>query len=146
MHRKAIFSEIQFHFQHKRLYLKNRTKLKRFLLDLFRKERVEIGSLSYVFCSDDYLLKINQTFLHHNFYTDILTFNLSRPKGPIEGEIYISIDRVKENSQHLKQAYYNELHRVIFHGALHLCGYKDKSPKEISSMRKKEDDLLKQYL
>jgi probable rRNA maturation factor len=142
MPNKASVSNIRFYFQADRFYLHNRTLLKQFLLQLFRKERVRVSSLNYIFCSDEYLLSINKAYLQHDFYTDIVTFNLSKPKEPIIGEIYISIDRVKENALQFKQAYYKELHRVVFHGALHLCGYKDKSESEISVMRKKEDAYI----
>jgi len=102
-------------------------------------------SLTYIFCSDDYLLNINRQFLQHNYYTDIISFNLGQRNGPVEGEIYISLDRVKDNARQLHQTYQQELHRVIFHGALHLCGYKDKSVKDIALMRKMEDHYLQRY-
>ena len=104
-----------------------------------------IESLIYVFCSDKYLLKINQTFLNHNYYTDILTFDLSKTSKIIEGEIYISVDRVKENSKELKININLEFLRVIFHGVLHLCGYTDKTKLQKQKMRKKEDEYLLYY-
>lgn len=91
------------------------------------------------------LLEINKQYLKHDFYTDIITFELSPKNHPIEGEIYVSIDRVKDNALSLGEAQYAELHRVIFHGALHLCGYKDKDKKEIQEMRKGEAKYLTQY-
>jgi probable rRNA maturation factor len=142
---KDILSAIQFHYLHASPGLRNRQQLKAFLLSIFRKEKKQVSNLSYIFCSDKYLLGINQQFLQHNDYTDIITFNLATGNGPVEGEIYISIDRVRENAETLEQYVYMELHRVIIHGSLHLCGYKDKSPKDISIMRSKEDFYLKQY-
>ena len=100
--------------------------------------------LHYIFCPDDYLLNINQQFLHHNYYTDIISFDLSGNKG-LSGEIYISIDRLIENAEKYKTPYSNELYRLVFHGALDLCGYKDKTIREKKLMRDKEDFYLMLY-
>ena len=100
-----------------------------------------IGDVSIVFCSDSYLLTINQDHLQHDYYTDIITFDYC--EGPIvNGELYISIDRVKDNAKTHKQLFYNELHRVIVHGVLHLVGHKDKTPADQSTMRQLEDRWL----
>ncbi len=128
-----------------KVHLKERTRLKVFLKDLFKKEGQGLNSLHYVFCSDEYLLNLNQEFLQHDTYTDIVTFELSDDPEVTEGEIYISIDRVKENARQFQVTEEYELHRVIFHGALHLCGYKDKSKKEELLMRKKEEENLNSY-
>ncbi len=126
--------------------LKERNKLKEFLRQLFKKEGKTLAQLDYIFCDDEYLLKINQDFLHHDTYTDIITFDLSEKKmDPITGEIYISVDRVKENAGQFKIPVSIEMTRVIFHGALHLCGYKDKTTREQSLMRSKEDYYLKLF-
>ena len=101
--------------------------------------------MSYIFCSDDYLLGINQQFLKHNYYTDIISFNLAPVGAPVEGEIYISLDRVKENASGLDESYTTELHRVIFHGVLHFCGYKDKLADDVRLMRKKEEQYIRAY-
>ncbi|MGN6435107.1 MAG: rRNA maturation RNase YbeY [Agriterribacter sp.] len=138
-------TDIRFFFPYKSIALNNRTQLKAFLEKVFRKEKLQLKSLHYIFCSDDYLLQINKDFLNHHYYTDIITFELSSQKGLVQGEVYISIDRVKENAQELQTSFKNELHRVIFHGALHLCGYKDKLKEEIITMRKAEDRLLDLY-
>jgi len=119
--------------------------LKAFLKRLFKSEKKQLKNLNYIFCSDKELLKINQNFLNHNFYTDILTFDLSSYPGIIDGEIYISIERVRENANSLGLSIKSELHRVIFHGALHLCGYKDKKENEQNEMRNKEDFYLSEY-
>jgi len=122
--------------------LKDRTEIKKLISLVFRKEGVKLGSLNYIFCTDKRLLKINQDFLKHDYYTDIITFELS-PKGqPVEGEIYISVDRVKENAISQEASFKQELLRVILHGALHLCGYKDKTPREIKLIRQKEEFYL----
>ena len=136
---------VKFHFQHKTLSLKNRNKLKTFILSIFKKEKLALVSLNYIFCSDKYLLGINKEFLNHNYYTDIISFNLANKEAPVEGEVYISLDRVKANALELNQYYKTELHRVILHGALHLCGYNDKTSKEIDLMRKMEEYYLKAY-
>jgi probable rRNA maturation factor len=135
---------INFFFPENRISLKKRTKLKFFIEKLFKKEGFKLKSLSFVFCSDEYLLNLNQQFLKHDYYTDIITFDLSTSQKK-EGEIYISIDRIKNNAQKLNISFNNELHRVIFHGALHLCGYKDKSKKDATAMRIAEDKYLKLY-
>ena len=125
--------------------LTDRNALKEFITQLFKKEKTPLADLQYVFCSDDYLLEINRQHLKHDFYTDIITFGMS-PKGhPVEGEIYISVDRVRENAREYGSSFKREMHRVIFHGALHLCGYKDKKKDEEITMRKKEDKYLKLY-
>jgi probable rRNA maturation factor len=142
---KANISKIRFHIQHKNFSLQNRTNLKIFLSELFQKESIPLGSLSYIFCTDEFLLQLNKKYLKHNYYTDVISFDLTNKKGPLAGEIYISIDRVKDNAGLLKQTYYKELHRVIFHGALHLCGFNDKSVIEKLIMRKKEDKYISLY-
>lgn len=130
----------------KKATFKNRNKLKIFLIKLLKKEGArELLNLSYIFCSDNYLLEINREFLHHDFYTDIITFDLSSDKTTLTGEIYISIDRVKENAKGLGTSYHEELHRVIFHGALHLCGFKDKTKQQKDTMRIMEDKTLELY-
>ncbi|MGX5818183.1 rRNA maturation RNase YbeY [Chitinophaga lutea] len=125
--------------------LKDRTRLKGFLAELFKREGQGLEGLQYVFCSDEYLLEINRSFLDHDTYTDIVTFELSEDPDVTQGEIYISIDRVKENAGIFQVTQNYELHRVIFHGALHLCGYKDKTKKEEARMREKEDEYLTLY-
>lgn len=124
--------------------LKNKRRLKIQIQTLFFDEGKNLDSLIYIFCSDTKLLQLNKEYLQHDTYTDILTFDLSEGEKII-GEIYISIDRVRENSQVFEEKYERELHRVIFHGALHLCGYPDKSDNEKRRMRKKEQECLNLY-
>lgn len=126
--------------------LRSRTELKTFINKQCLKEGVQIETLQYVFCSDTFLLDINKRFLNHNFYTDIISFDLSEQKGRLIGDVYISIDRVKENAKTEGNLYTHELLRVIFHGALHFCGYKDKKPADQKTMRSMEDKWLKAYL
>jgi probable rRNA maturation factor len=132
---------IQFNFLHP-IALKDRAGLKRFLASLFKKEKKPLGELQYIFCSDDYLLQINRQYLNHNFFTDIITFDLSEKGQSINAEIYISVDRVRENAREFGCSLRQELHRVMFHGALHLCGYKDKTIAEKKIMRKMEEKYL----
>jgi probable rRNA maturation factor len=106
------------------------------------KEGAIIKDINYIFCSDEYLLALNQGYLRHNTLTDIITFDYSASKKLIEGEIYISVERVKENAQKLKIEFHEELLRVIVHGILHLLGYSDKTSKDKTEMRKKEDSYL----
>jgi len=135
---------IRFFYETTGFHFSNRNQLKLFLAKLFKKESTSLQSLNYIFCSDDYLLDINKSYLDHDYYTDIITFNLSK-NSTVEGEIYISIDRVRDNALNEDEPFIRELHRVIFHGALHLCGFGDKTPKELIEMRKQEDYYLKAY-
>lgn len=103
-------------------------------------EKKRINGISYIFCSDDYLHKLNVEYLNHDTLTDILTFPYNR--SPLEGDIFISIDRVRDNANDLNIPFEDELHRVIIHGVLHLCGYLDETDEEEELMRKKEDEAL----
>lgn len=137
--------EINFHFQ-KAATLTQRIKLKAFICSMFKSEKKKLSNLNIVFCSDSYLLEINHNFLHHNFFTDIITFDFT-PIGEkaIEAEIYISVDRVKENAKIFKISTRKEFHRVIFHGVLHLCGYTDKSKLQKVKMTQMEELYLEKY-
>ncbi len=125
--------------------LNERTRLKLFIENLFVREKKKIGNLSYIFCSDKHLLGINNDFLQHDFYTDVITFDLSSTKTETKGEIYMSVDRIKENAKKEGVSFKEELHRVIFHGALHLCGYRDKKKEDKLIMRSMEEKYLKLY-
>jgi probable rRNA maturation factor len=137
---------VTFSYADRLLNLPAKTKLKAFITSLFTSEGKSVGSLNYVFCSDDYLLDINQKFLQHDYYTDIITFDLSEPDDEaISGEVYVSVDRIKDNATVTKSEFADEALRVIFHGALHLCGYLDKKKSEIALMRDKEEQYLRLY-
>jgi rRNA maturation RNase YbeY len=140
----TISPTIRFHFLEK-ISLKDRRILKTTLAALFKKEKKKLAELHYIFVSDDRLLEINRQFLQHDFYTDIITFPLSEPGQPISGEIYISVDRVRENAREFGGTVKEELLRVIFHGALHLCGYKDKTTPQQREMRQLEEKYLALY-
>lgn len=127
--------------------LTDKRKLSAFLDALAQKhiKKLKKASLSYIFCSDEYLLQINKQFLNHDTLTDIVTFDMSEKQHELAGEIYVSVDRVAENATKFGVDYNNELHRVIFHGALHLCGFTDKTAGDKAEMRKQEDKCLRQY-
>lgn len=109
--------------------------------NVITKEGFECGEINYIFCDDEYLLKLNIEYLEHDSLTDIISFDYTMGKL-ISGDIYISIPRVKENSNLFNTSFENELHRVIIHGILHYCGYKDKSNEQKLIMRGKEDEHL----
>jgi probable rRNA maturation factor len=118
--------------------IRHKKESKDFLVSIFKNENVPFKSISYIFCRDQYLLALNQKYLRHDTLTDVLTFTLSDKAPAIVSEIYISVERVKENAISLKCDYQHELFRIMIHGILHLCGYKDHSPAERTIMRKKE--------
>ena len=105
-------------------------------------EKQILVEINYIFCSDNYLYEMNVDYLNHNTYTDIITFDNSEGEGQIEGDIFISIDRVKDNSKSLSTSFEEELHRVMAHGLLHLLGYNDKTEDEQTLMRKNEEACL----
>jgi len=139
---------VSYYEQQVKAKLTNKRKLSAFLKGLMMQHVKGLSrlNLTYVFCGDEYLVQINQQFLNHDTLTDIITFDLSEDKSELVGEIYISIERVAENAQKFGTGYQEELHRVIFHGALHLCGFKDKQPADKEKMKEQEDLCLKQYL
>lgn len=124
--------------------LKNKKSIAQWIAKTIEKEKKDIGKIAYIFCSDEFLLDINQRYLNHNTYTDIITFDYSQGKT-LNGEIYISIDRVRENAQKFEGTVEKELLRVVIHGVLHLVGYKDKTKVQKEKMRKKEDKYLSIY-
>lgn len=121
--------------------INNKLLLKRWIKLVASKFGREAGDLNIIFCSDDKLLEINRQFLGHNYYTDIITFDYCKD-DTIEGELYISIDTVKANAVEYKQSFSDELHRVIIHGVLHLCGLDDHSNKQKHIMRENENESL----
>lgn len=131
-----FFSEgIEFKFKRKKLY-------RNWLCMLAKSKNYKIKALNYVFCKDEYLLQLNQDFLQHDTLTDIVTFGVSAKNEAIVGDIYISIDRILENSEINKVKFATELRRVMAHGLLHLCGFGDKSTEEKVEMTKQEDIAL----
>ncbi|WP_183561684.1 rRNA maturation RNase YbeY [Mucilaginibacter sp. SP1R1] len=122
--------------------LKNKALVRQWIKDTITVEGFKLKELTYVFCSDAYLLPLNQQYLDHDTYTDIITFDNSTVEGQIVGDIFISIERIRENAAKFKLTETDELHRVIIHGALHLLGYTDKSVVTKKKMTQKEDEYL----
>lgn len=120
----------------------NEDKIRSWIIQTIRSELgpVEIGDISIIFCSDECLLDINNRFLNHDFYTDIVTFEYTRE--PLSADLYLSIDRIAENARDQKTEMNRELYRVIIHGILHICGYQDKTENDQSQMRAREDHYL----
>lgn len=123
------------------LTVANQQRLKSWISGVITSEKSNLVELSFVFCSDEHLRKINIEYLSHDYYTDVITFPLASPPL-IHGDIMISIDRVRENAQTLDQPFELELYRVMIHGVLHLCGYDDQTPAAKALMRQKEDEKL----
>lgn len=141
-------SAIRFFYEDTPFRVKKVNSIKAWIKKVISLEQRELSGLNYIFCSDTYLLDINIKYLSHKSLTDIITFDLTpsedskQHSNKIEGEIYISVDRVKENAVKFDTQFSNELHRVIIHGVLHLAGYSDKNPRNQTLMRKKEDAYL----
>ena len=120
------------------------TDYTKWLEEIILSEEKKLGDINYIFCDDEYLLKINQDYLQHDYYTDIITFDSVKGKT-ISGEIFVSLQRISDNASTLLKNYEEELKRVLAHGILHLCGYKDKSEEEEKEMRNKEDFYIARY-
>ncbi len=133
--------QISFHLIDISFVLRDKNILRTWILSSAKAEKREIDSLNFCFCSDKFLLKMNREHLQHDYYTDIITFDLSDNKK-LSADIYISIDRVRDNAHINLVSFKNELRRVMIHGVLHLCGYKDKKARDIQVMRMKEDYYL----
>jgi len=131
---------ISFNFETE-FHLHNTVTLSDWINETIKSEGCKEGDINYVFCDDEYLHKLNVEFLQHDTLTDIISFDYSVGKE-LHGDIFISIDRVKDNAEDLHIDFETELHRVMIHGILHYCGYKDKSKDDASEMRKKEDFYL----
>ncbi|WP_175486993.1 rRNA maturation RNase YbeY [Zunongwangia mangrovi] len=132
-----FYSENDFNLENTDLY-------KNWLLRVISSEEKRLGEISYIFCDDEYLLDINQRFLDHDSYTDIISFDDSMG-NLLNGDIYISTERVKENAAEFNEDFDTELKRVIVHGILHYCGYKDKSEEDAALMRRKESEKIKLF-
>ena len=133
---------ITFHEEDISYKLKHKTAVRKWITDTIVAEGYKLSELSYIFCTDEYLLQINRQYLDHDTYTDIITFDNSEDEGVIVGDIFISIERIRENAGKFNVTEAQELHRVLIHGALHLLGYTDKSPTDKKKMTSKEDFYL----
>lgn len=132
---------VYFHNEDNSYVLPAKRKVKSWLKNSIEHQKMSIGTINVVFCSDQHLLGINIEYLNHDYYTDIITFNYCEAKL-ISGDLFISIDRIKDNSKNNKLLFVNELHRVIIHGVLHLCGFNDKTKAEKKEIRQMEDYFL----
>lgn len=137
----SFLSEISFTSESISFDIENEEIITNWITNVIKSENKVLGELAYVFCSDDYLLKINIEHLNHDTYTDVITFNYCED-NIVSGDIFISIDRVKENAIEFLSTFQNELNRVMIHGVLHLIGYNDKSPEQQLQMTGKEDFYL----
>ena len=135
-------TSIHFFYEQVAFELEHPNQTKAWVESIIDKEGKTLGDINFIFCNDEYLLEINLEYLGHDTYTDIVTFDQSESETEIAGDIYISIDRVKENTQTFEKQFEEELHRVIIHGVLHLIGYGDKTTIEAAEMRKKEEACL----
>lgn len=133
---------IQYFYEDIDFRISNEANLTKWISDIILSHGFHVSEVNYIFCSDNYLLEINKQHLNHNYFTDIITFNNSEQPDHIETDIFISIDRVKENANKLSEEVKHELHRVMIHGVLHLLGFDDKTPSEKKAMREKEDACL----
>ena len=122
-----------------------RSIMKALLAELFKKEKTAFDTIQFILVSDEALLQVNRSYLQHDYYTDIITFDLSMLGSPKVSDIYISLDRVEENAKDYNATRLNELRRVMIHGCLHLCGYKDKLKTDQAKMREREDYYLRLY-
>lgn len=136
---------ISFFDEDAKFNINQKLKYKKWLKEIALREEHKIGELNYIFCSDEYLYNINLEYLDHDTYTDIITFDNSEVENLIEGDIFISIDRVKENAIKENEGFNHELRRVLSHGLLHLLGYKDKTKKEADLMRKMENQSIQLF-
>ncbi len=132
---------ISFHLENVEFELPDEAETSLWLQSIIDREEKQLQQLAYIFCDDEYLHKINLEYLNHDTYTDVITFPYAEPPI-IEGDIFISIERVKDNAKGLGLSFEQELRRVMAHGLLHLCGYSDKTPEEAARMRAKEDEAL----
>ena len=134
--------KVYFHTEDLKFKLPTSGAFKKWLIKSASNEDFQIEELNYIFCSDAYLLQVNKDYLDHDYFTDIITFDNSEEEGNILGDIFISVDRVKDNAAQLKLPFENELKRVMIHGLLHLMGYKDKTTAQKAKMRKKEEEYI----
>ena len=139
--------QIHFFYEDVKFTVPNKTRLRNWIELIIKNEKgKKIKNINFIFCSDEFLLEFNKIYLHHHTLTDVITFDYSDDEQYLESDIYISIHRIKENSQDLKIPFINELHRVMIHGVLHLLGYRDKSEDELQIMREKENECLTLYI
>ena len=135
-------SSIDFFKENVKFRILHADELKKWILKAFKTHKKNILQINYIFCSDKYLLAMNKKFLHHNYFTDIITFDNSTMPGIIEADIFISVDRIRANAEKFRTLFKDELHRVMIHGALHLIGFNDKKPSQKKEMQVAEEVWL----
>ena len=135
---------ISFHCKHSQYRPANKSRITEWLNKSVQHQKKSIGNISIVFCSDEHLLQINKQYLNHNYFTDIITFDYST-NNVISGDLFVSIDRLRDNAANLEINLQLEVRRVLVHGVLHLCGYNDKSPADKKLMTAKEDFYLARF-
>jgi probable rRNA maturation factor len=133
---------IEFYNEDVEFSLSNPEQVSDWIASIIEQHDYELAGLTYIFCSDEYLHQINVEYLDHDTLTDIITFDNADEEGTVEGDIFVSIDRVRDNAQTLGIPFEDELHRVLIHGVLHLLGFKDKTDEQEALMRKQEDSCL----
>lgn len=138
-------STINFFYENIDFSISHPKQLSRWIQQTISSEKHQLSSLSFIFCDDAYLLSINEQYLQHHDFTDVITFSYAEESFLIEGDIFISVDRVKENAIAFSTSFENELHRVMVHGVLHLLGYKDKDKSDQQTMKEKENSYLSLY-
>lgn len=136
--------KIQFFSEDITFDMMHQNTVKSWIQNIAEEHNFTIEALNYIFCSDDYLLDINKTYLNHDYYTDIITFDNSQEDQTLLSDVFVSIDRIKENARDLNIEFTKELHRVLIHGVIHLFGYSDQTEEEKLTMRQKEDTCLSQ--
>jgi len=136
---------LQVHYQNKKFRLKHSKSIRNWLGEVIVDLGFSTGEIAFIFTDDNFLREINRSFLEHDYYTDVITFDLSEESGKIDGEIYISTETVKQNAILYKILFYDEIKRVMVHGVLHLAGYDDVNKKDKIQMRKMEDYYLEKY-
>jgi rRNA maturation RNase YbeY len=143
--KRAYCSMIRFFNEDVTYNLAKKQVTRQWLKRYAEREGYAIGDLNFIFCSDEYLLQVNRDHLQHDYYTDIITFDTGGEEGRIEGDIFISVDRVADNAAQLTIPTDQEMRRVLAHGLLHLCGYGDKTDDEVALMRSKEEEWLQGF-
>jgi len=124
--------------------LENEGAISNWISNVIKSENKKVGEINYIFCDDEYLLQINQEHLQHDFYTDIISFDYT-VGNEINGDVFVSVERVKDNALDFNVSFEEELKRVLVHGVLHYCGYKDKSEADVLLMRSKEDEKIAMF-
>jgi len=133
---------IRFYVHELDFHLLDQRHLRNWIMVLCQKAHKQHIELDYIFCTDEYLLEINKEHLQHDYYTDIITFDYNEDMAQVKGELYLSVDRIRENASENRVSFADELHRVMIHGVLHLLGYGDKTPADEKQMRRLENEVL----